>query len=189
MLEEARSLGFLGPGPVAFHVEHAEAYLAPLAAVRGRALDLGAGGGVPGLVLAGARPDLEWILLDGSTTRTAFLERSVEELGLTNTIVRTARAEEVADLRASLDAVVARSFGSPAVTAECAAPLLVLGGLLLVSEPPDSKGDRWLGAEILGLGPAQQLPGPPTLAILRQEHACPSKYPRRTGIPAKRPLW
>lgn len=189
MLEEARALGFLGPGPVSFHVEHAEAYLAPLAAVRGRALDLGAGGGVPGLVLAGARPDLQWTLLDGSTKRGAFLERAVTALDLENTVVRTARAEEVANLRASFDAVVARSFGTPAVTAECASPLLVVGGVLIVSEPPETANDRWTGARVLGLGPVQLLPGPPVLAVLRQEERCPANYPRRTGVPAKRPLW
>lgn len=189
LLEEARDLGFLGPGPVTFHVEHARAYVPLLAGVHGAALDLGAGGGVPGLVLAAERPDLAWTFLDGMQKRTAFLERAVARLGLANVTVRTARAEEVPDLRGAFDAVVARSFAAPAVTAECAAPLLRVGGRLIVSEPPDGEGDRWSGAEVLGLGPPLLVPGPPALVVLVQERPCPDRYPRRTGIPAKRPLW
>lgn len=192
VLEEARDLGFLGPGPVAFHVEHARAYLVALDGVpAGRALDLGSGGGVPGLLLAGERPDLTWTLLDAMAKRTAFLERAVTRLGLVNVSVRTARAEEVADLRGSQVAVVARSFAPPAVTAECAAPLLEVGGRLVVSEPPQegSGADRWTGASVLGLGPADLRPGPPALAVLTQLTPCPQRFPRRTGIPVKRPLW
>ncbi len=189
LLEEARDLGFLGPGPVAFHVEHARAYLPALDGVVGSALDLGAGGGIPGLVLAAERPDLAWTFLDGMAKRTAFLTRAVDQLGLANVTVRTARAEEVPDLRGRFAAVVARSFGAPAVTAECAAPLLEVGGRLVVSEPPEHEGDRWTGAATVGLGPATRLPGPPALVVLRQEVPCPPRFPRRTGIPAKRPLW
>ena len=188
VLEEARDLGFLGPGPVEFHVEHARGYLPALEGLAGAALDLGAGGGVPGLVLAVLRPDLEWTFLDAMRKRTAFLRSAVERLELAVT-VRTARAEEVPDLRGRFVAVVARAFGAPAVTAECAAPLLAVGGRLVVSEPPDTAGDRWSGAAVLGLSPATILEGPPALAVLTQDAPCPPRYPRRTGMPAKRPLW
>ena len=189
VLEEARSLGFLGPGPVTFHVEHARAYLPLLDDVTGAALDLGAGGGIPGLVLAAERGDLAWTFLDGMQKRTAFLERAVAQLGLGNVTVRTARAEEVPDLRGAFDVVVARSFAAPAVTAECAAPLLRVGGRLVVSEPPDGEVDRWSGAGELGLGPPTVVAGPPALVVLVQTVPCPPRYPRRTGVPAKRPLW
>jgi 16S rRNA (guanine527-N7)-methyltransferase len=187
LLEEARALGFLGPGDVVFHVEHAQAYLPALVGVTGAALDLGAGGGVPGLVLAAARADLSWVFLDAIQKRTAFLARAVATLGL-EVEVRTGRAEDVPELRGRFDAVVARSFGSPAVTAECAAPLLRVGGVLVVSEPPAAH-DRWTGAAILGLEGPTLLEGPPNLAVLRQRTPCPPTYPRRTGVPAKRPLW
>lgn len=189
VLEEARALGFLGPGPVTFHVEHARAYLAPLEGVTGNALDLGAGGGVPGLLLARARPDLAWTFLDGMQKRTAFLDRAVDRLGLSNVTIRTARAEDVPDLRGAFDAVVARSFAAPPVTAECAAPLLRVGGRLVVSEPPEGGPNRWTGADQLGLGPPDVVAGPPALVVLVQERPCPARYPRRTGVPAKRPLW
>jgi 16S rRNA (guanine527-N7)-methyltransferase len=188
VLERARDLGFLGPGPVAFHVEHARAYLPALRSVAGAALDLGAGGGVPGLVLALERPDVRWTLLDAMARRTAFLREAVDELALTNVEVRTGRAEEVPDLRERFQAVVARGFGPPAVTAECAAPLLSVGGLLIVSEPPEPT-ERWAGAHLLGFGAPRRLEGPPALVVLRLESPCPPRYPRRTGVPAKRPLW
>lgn len=190
VLGEARDLGFLGPGPIEFHVEHAHAYLAALEGVAGAALDLGAGGGVPGLVLAGERPDLAWTFLDAMTKRTAFLERAVATLGLSVTVL-TGRAEELGrEHRQRYGAVVARSFGAPAVTAECASPFLAVGGRLVVSEPPDG-GDRWPAAGLaeLGMGPAAALTGPPALAVVRQEVSCPDRYPRRTGVPSKRPLW
>jgi 16S rRNA (guanine527-N7)-methyltransferase len=189
LLEEARDLGFLGPGPVTFHVEHARAYLPLLEDVADAALDLGAGGGIPGLVLATERPDLTWVFLDAMQKRTAFLERAVDRLGLRNVVVRTARAEEVPDLRGAFDAVVARSFAAPPVTAECAAPLLRVGGRLIVSEPPDGGPDRWQGAGVLGLRAPTLVPGPPALVVLVQASPCPPHFPRRTGIPAKRPLW
>lgn len=189
LLEEARDLGFLGPGPVAFHVEHARAYVPALEGVSGEAMDLGAGGGIPGLVLAAERPDLAWTFLDAMSKRTAFLERAVDRLGLTNVTVRTARAEEAPDLRGRFAAVVARSFAAPGVTAECAAPLLQVGGRLVVSEPPEEPEDRWVGASVLGLGPATRLMGPPSLVVLVQEILCPLHYPRRNGVPTKRPLF
>lgn len=189
MLEEARTLGFLGPGPVPFHVEHARGYLPALEGVRGEALDLGAGGGIPGLVLAAERPELRWTFLDAMAKRTAFLVRAVSRLGLTNVTVRTARAEAVPDLRGRFEAVVARSFASPPVTAECAAPLLRVGGRLVVSEPPEGAAGRWEGVAQLGLGHPQRLSGRPALVLLVQESPCPERYPRRTGVPTKRPLW
>lgn len=196
VLGEARDLGFLGPGPVEFHVEHAQAFLAALATVpAGDAVDLGSGGGVPGLVLALERPDLQWVFLEAMAKRAAFLERAIAGLALVNARVRHARAEAVPDLRGAHVAVVARSFGPPAVTAECAAPLLQPGGRLIVSEPPDARSCsdpvRWDpdGLETLGLGPATAIAGPPALVVAVQEAVCPARYPRRTGIPAKRPLW
>ena len=175
-------------------MEHAAAYLPLLDGVEGRALDLGAGGGVPGLVLARARPDLRWTFLDSMGRRTAFLAEAVATLGL-DVEVRTARAEEVPDLRGVFMAVVARGFGPPAVTAECAAPLLRVGGRLIVAEPPADlaagPSARWPAAAVaaLGLGPPRLVPGPPALVVLEQQTPCPPSFPRRAGIPRKRPLW
>ena len=196
MLAEAQDLGFLGPGPVEAHRAHAAAFVAPLAdRPPGLGVDLGSGGGIPALVVATALPAWRWELVETGARRAAFLERAVQALDLVDRVrVRQLRAEDLgrtAGERARADAVTARSFGPPAVTAECAAPLLRPGGALVVSEPPGGRSDRWDEARLadLGLGVAEQRPGPPALVVLAQRTACPARYPRKAGLPAKRPLW
>jgi 16S rRNA (guanine527-N7)-methyltransferase len=196
VLARSRDLGFLGPGPIAEQRAHAEAFLAAIDATGvGRALDLGSGGGVPGLVLALALPHVRWTLLDGMVRRTTFLQEAVDALDLAARVeVRTARAEEAGrepTLRGSYDLIVTRGFGPPPVTAECAAPLLAVGGQLVVSEPPGSEGDRWPEAGLAGLGLVLDavVAGPPSFARLRSVEPPAERYPRRVGIPAKRPLW
>jgi 16S rRNA (guanine527-N7)-methyltransferase len=192
-LERSRALGFLGPGPVTEQRRHAEAFLDAIDGFPRRALDLGAGGGLPGLVLAAARPEWTWVFLDAMAKRTSFLAAEVEALGLTDRVdVWTGRAEVLATAaRSSFDLVVARSFGPPAVTAESAAPFLAVGGQLVVSEPPGSVGERWPAAGLrqLGLEVDAIVPGPPTLVRLRQVVSCPERFPRRVGAAAKRPLF
>jgi 16S rRNA (guanine527-N7)-methyltransferase len=195
VLERSRSLGFLGPGSITDQLAHARAFLGAIdASGVARAVDLGSGGGVPGLVLAAALPDVEWILLDGMVRRTTFLREAVADLALPNVTVLTARAEPTgrsASWRTSFDLVVARGFGPPAVTAECAAPLLRATGQLVVSEPPGSAGERWPanGVALLGLTVEQVVAGPPGFVRLRRVGPVEERYPRRTGIPVKRPLW
>ncbi|MFP5256982.1 MAG: 16S rRNA (guanine(527)-N(7))-methyltransferase RsmG [Acidimicrobiia bacterium] len=190
-LERSRQLGFLGPGPIEAHLRHSRAYLRPLAGVVGTVVDLGSGGGVPGLVVAAARPDLHLVLLDSMAKRCRFLAEAVAALGLDAEVVE-GRAEEVgrSDWRGRANAVVARSFGPPAATAECAAPLLKVGGRLIVSEPPDSRA-RWPEHELkeLGLRPTERLNDGAFVQVLEQVVPCPARYPRRTGIPTKRPLF
>lgn len=199
VLLDSRELGFLGPGPVDDHVEHARGFLAPLAEVRGaaRLLDLGSGGGVPGLVLAVERPDLEVVLLDGMERRCAFLRLAVERLGVGGRVqVVCERAETAArrpELRGHFDVVTARSFAAPAVTAECAAGFVRVGGLILVSEPPDVPVEqRWPSDPLatLGLEPgARWSDAGATIQALNAVNACPERFPRRVGVPAKRPLF
>lgn len=190
-LERSRSLGFLGPGPVEEHVRHAGGFVDALASAEGRVIDLGAGGGVPGLVVAMRRPDLELILLDAMAKRCRFLEEALGALELRATVVE-GRAEELGrgPLRGSAVAVVARSFGAPATTAECAAPLLTVGGRCIVSEPPEAH-DRWdaAGLATLGMRVGPRHRGGTALQELQQVEPCPERYPRRNGVPAKRPLF
>lgn len=166
-----------------------------------RFLDLGSGGGVPGLVLARAWPESRGVLLDATARRCAFLAEAVVELRLGDRIeVVRGRAEEAArraDLRASFGLVVARSFGPPGVTAECGAPFLRRNGLLVVSEPPRSDApvadatSRWPaeGLGLLGLERGEAIAEPFHYQVLVQRQRCPDRYPRGVGIPAKRPLF
>jgi 16S rRNA (guanine527-N7)-methyltransferase len=204
VLEQSRALGFLGPGPVDAQVAHAEAFLDVLdveETAPGPFLDLGTGGGIPGLVLACALPHARWVLLDSMVRRTRFLDEAVVELGLADRVeVVTARAEAFgrdALHRGSYRAVVARSFAAPPLLAECAAPLLVRGGVVVVSEPPadaDTAGpraDRWpeAGLATVGLEVDRWVPGPPAFVRLRLAARVRRTYPRAVGVPAKDPLW
>ena len=197
VLELARGRGLLGPGPVETHLRHAlgfgEAAGGP---PPGLALDLGSGGGIPGLVLAMEWPESEWVLLDGRSRSAQFLTAAAARLGLAGRIrIVEGRAEEAAHdgaLRGSARLVVARGLGSPGVTAECGAPFLGVGGHLVVSEPPGSTGSRWPREPLseLGLASAQVVEcAGYRYAVLEQEAPCPARFPRRVGIPAKRPLF
>src|SRR3546814_13509768 len=123
VLERSRRLGFLGPGPVEDHVRHAQGFLDALEGVTGRVVDLGSGGGVPGLVLVVERPELSVVLLDAMAQRCAFLREAVEVLGADERVgVGEGRGEEVGggEVLRVVDAVIARSFGPPGAPAECA---------------------------------------------------------------------
>jgi 16S rRNA (guanine527-N7)-methyltransferase len=105
------------------------------------------------------------------------------------------RAEEIArdpELSEAFDLVTARSFGPPAVTAECAAAFLKLGGVLIVSEPPEDDGtERWR-ADILaelGLVPQGRVRHGAAFQVLLKTKPTPSKFPRGVGIPGKSPLF
>jgi 16S rRNA (guanine527-N7)-methyltransferase len=196
VLAESQQLGFLGPGPVAAHVTHASGFVS-VVRTADEVLDLGSGGGLPGLVLARAFPDTRWVLLDAMERRCRFLERAVQQLGLDGRVeVECGRAEVLArreDLRGRFPLVVTRSFGAPAVTAECAAGFLrPSGGRLVVSEPPDSAADRWPaeGLARLSLRAVERVAGPGwTVQVLELHGELEERYPRRTGVPAKRPLF
>jgi 16S rRNA (guanine527-N7)-methyltransferase len=155
-------------------------------------LDLGSGGGLPGLALMEHWPETQAVLLDANRRRCVFLQEAVDALDLAGRVsVDHRRAEEAGrdpQRRAACDMVVSRGFGPPAVTAECGAPFLRVGGLLIVSEPPEDVQERWTGVEEFGLV-REHAPATSAYAIFRQRFGCPERYPRRTGIPAKRPLW
>jgi 16S rRNA (guanine527-N7)-methyltransferase len=92
--------------------------------------DVGSGAGLPGLVLAALRPDLQIVLVEPLLRRTAFLAEAVEQLGLTNAQVRRGRAEELVG-RLEVDAVVARAVAPLERLAGWALPLLRPGGRLV----------------------------------------------------------
>jgi 16S rRNA (guanine527-N7)-methyltransferase len=194
VLASAQRYGFLGPGPIPPHIDRALDLYRHLAQRPARALDLGSGGGVPGLPLALAGPETSWVLLDGSQTRAEFLRTAVERLALTDRVEVCAQRAEVAGrgpLRRGFDLVVARSFGPPAATAECGAPFLRTGGDLVVAEPPGGRPGRWdeAGLAALGLEIGRRVSHPTAYQILVQATPCPERFPRRVGVPARRPLF
>jgi 16S rRNA (guanine527-N7)-methyltransferase len=192
-LAEARALGFLGPGPLDAHVASAEAFVAAIGPdLAGPALDLGSGGGVPGLLLAERYADVPWVLLDVHRRRTSFLARAVAGLGWTPrvTVVR-APAEEAAhesEHRERYELVVSRSFGPPAVTAECAAGFLAADGRLIVAEPPVPDPQRWPmeGLDALGYVEAPAAPG---VAVFRRTGSLSAEVPRAWRAMERHPAW
>jgi 16S rRNA (guanine527-N7)-methyltransferase len=197
ILEEARALGLLGPGPVARQLEHALDLALAIGDFDGRMLDLGSGGGLPGLVLFDRWDDATGVLLDAQRRRCEFLSSAVATLGLAARVsVECGRAEVLGreeHLRAGFDLVVARSFGPPAVTAECAVGFLRTAGELVVTEPPDSNvAERWTPTGLAGLGfaSAEQMRVGETGAVrMRLTGVGDERWPRRDGVPTKRPLW
>lgn len=196
-LERSREVGFLGPGPVDDHVEHALGFAEVVGEPPPTAVDLGSGGGVPGLVLAAVWPDTHLVLLDSSVRRTAFLADAVAALAWAPRVqvvrVRAEQAGREDAYRGRFDVVVSRSFASPPVTAECAAPLLRVGGRLVVSEPPGGSDERWPADAVatLGLGVAVRATAEhgAGYVVVTQQQPCSVRFPRREGVPAKRPLW
>jgi 16S rRNA (guanine527-N7)-methyltransferase len=195
VLEAAQARGFLGPGPVIAHIERSLDLASAFERDTGHYLDLGSGGGVPGLPLAMLLPQASWTLLEGSTTRSDFLRNAVTRLRLGGRVdVVSQRAEDAGrgTMRAKIDGVVARSFAPPAVTAECAAPFLRVGGILVVTEPPgEPVAARWDtdGLASLGLRVLQRSRGGTSWQSFRQASPCPDRFPRRVGVPSRRPLF
>jgi 16S rRNA (guanine527-N7)-methyltransferase len=172
----------------------------PEVAAAASLVDVGSGGGLPAAVLAIALPEARVVALESTRKKCAFISASAERVGLTNLTVVCMRAEEFArsEGRERFDVAVTRALGSLAVDAELAVPLVQVGGLFIsmkgsVSEQERVRGDSALA--ILGAEPfvAQQVrPFPEAenrwLYWARKVAVTPAAYPRRTGIPAKRPL-
>jgi 16S rRNA (guanine527-N7)-methyltransferase len=200
-LADAKELGIIGPAPLAEHIDHARQFgeiLQNHLPDGGRLLDLGSGGGIPGLVVAALFPKFSLTLLEGRTEQAKRLEIARQELDVPQApaVVGT-RAEDAGRspaLRGAFDAVVARGFGPPATTAECGSPFLRVGGYLLVSEPPADAGrtpDRWPanGCRRLNLRIVEVVERPRAFVLLEQVNPCPTEFPRRVGVPRKRPLF
>ena len=114
-------------------------------------VDIGAGGGIPGLVVANDRPDLSVTLVDRRQKCTDFLERAVAALGFRDRVaVRCCDISVLISAGEQFDAVTARGFGPPSLTVGAASKLIRPGGLIVISEPPE--GDRWIGAQVGRLG-------------------------------------
>ncbi len=152
VLTESQRLGFLGSRPVTEVVEHARAFVDGLDGVTGSVVDLGAGGGVPGLVIAQDRPDLALVMVDRRAKRTDFLRRVVSRLGWSSRIevVNDDVLRLVDRVPDSFDAAVARGFGPPDTTLTLARRLIVPSGRVVISEPPT--GDRWSPELLTELG-------------------------------------
>jgi len=165
------------------------------------AIDVGSGGGFPGVPIKIVRPELELTLLEANAKKAAFLSGLVAELGLTGVRVVNERAEVAAHdptHREIYALAMARAVAPLRVLAELALPFLRPGGYLATPKGSAAQREvreaqnalRTLGGEIVLVRPLELgWPGPaPTLVLVRRVAPTPVRYPRRPGMPSKRPL-
>jgi 16S rRNA (guanine527-N7)-methyltransferase len=160
-------------------------------------LDLGSGAGLPGLPLAAALPEAAFVLLESTARKCAFLRRTAAACGFSNVEVVTARAESCPG-PGRHDLVTARAVASLEVTAEYAAPLLCLGGTLVVwggKRSADREAVANRAAAELGLSEPEVIrvqPFPEArdhhLYVMSKVMETPARFPRRPGAALKRPL-
>ena len=172
------------------------------AAAPRRAVDLGSGGGIPGLLLALARPDVAWTLVDSAGKKAAVLRSFAEALGLHGVVVIAQRAESLGRdplHRERYDLVTARACAPLPVLVEYALPFLRRDGMLLAWKGPltDADPEMARGAEastMVGGGrPTTVDPELPDLGghrfvVITKVLPTPARFPRRPGEPARRPL-
>lgn len=163
-------------------------------------VDIGSGGGVPGVVLAIARPEVRWTLVDSVRKKADALRGFVQALALPNVTILAERAESlgrVAEHRSCHDLVTARACASLPVLAEYALPLLRVGGELVAWKGRLGSDELEAGARaasLLGGGAPSIRPaghaalGEHLFVLVAKVAATPDRYPRRPGEPARRPL-
>ena len=164
-------------------------------------IDVGSGAGLPGVPLKIAYPAVSLVLLEANGKRAAFLGALVAALDLEDARVVHARAEDAGrrhDLRDAFDVVVSRAVAPLEVLAELTLPFCRVGGVAIAQKGADvdDELDR-AGSAIAALGGGESRTHsitPPggdvarSLVVTEKARATPDKFPRRPGIPAKRPL-
>jgi 16S rRNA (guanine527-N7)-methyltransferase len=164
------------------HVEESLAALEVVQRFEGPIVDVGSGGGAPGIPLAHALPEREVTLLEATRRKCDFLERWARELP--NARVVCGRAEE--QPVDSWGVAVAKALAPPPVAAEWCLPLVEPGGAAVLYVGPTAQADR--AALVAGQLAAELVESPPGLLVLRKLGPTPPGFPRRPGVARKRPL-
>ena len=166
-----------------------------------RVVDVGTGAGFPGVPVKIALPGIRLTLVESTGKKADFCRLLVDRLALRDVTVLTARAEDVGRDPAHRETyhwALARAVAELAILAEYLLPLVEVGGRMLAqkgeSGPAEahaaSKALHLLGGAVAKIEPVE-LPGiaePRYLIVVRKTAATPAQYPRRTGVPSKRPL-
>jgi 16S rRNA (guanine527-N7)-methyltransferase len=166
-----------------------------------RAIDVGSGAGFPGIPLKIAVPALWLVLLEATGKKAEFLQAVVQRLHLSGVEVINTRAEEAGQSpvhRERYDLALGRALAGMATLAELTLPLVRVGGTVIAQKGEDPtaeveaarKAIAALGGQVREVIPAA-VPGLDAarhLVVLEKVAPTPAKYPRRPGIPAKRPL-
>ena len=161
-------------------------------------VDVGSGGGLPGLPLKIARPELKLTLVESDQAKAAFLVRACAALGLDEVEVLARRAEDVGQdprCRETFDVAVARALAPMPVLVELCLPLVRVGGRLLAQKTKREDVEAAARAiEVLG-GALRHVASAPsearragTVVVIEKVRATPAAYPRRPGVPSRKPL-
>jgi len=164
------------------HVDESLAALDVVSSFEGPIIDVGSGGGAPGIPLAAALPDRKVTLLEATRRKCDFLDRWTAELP--NLSVVCGRAEE--QPVDSWGVAVAKALAPPPVAAEWCLPLVAPGGAAVLYVGPTAQADRV--AEVAKLLAAELAESPPGLLVLHKLGPTPPGFPRRLGVARKRPL-
>lgn len=181
------------------YAESLEAYRLAGAPQAGPVVDVGSGGGFPGLVIAAVAPGAEVHLVESRKKRAELLAEIAERLGLSNVTVHGERAEEAGrgPLRDGADLTIARAVAPLPVLLEYLAPLAAPGGAIAAVK--GSRGEAELAeaeaamealdCEHTGTEAMRaEVGGRMRVLLFRKRGPTPSRYPRRPGMPGKRPL-
>jgi len=164
-------------------------------------IDIGTGAGFPGIPLKIVLPQVRLALLDSTAKKTAFLVHMVEKLQLLDVEVITGRAEEMAHLsayRQQFDLVVSRAVAPMSTLVELTLPFCRIGGRLVAhkkgkieqeiekaNEAVDILGGKFVRTEKMNV---EELGEERYLVVVEKIRSTPEKYPRRSGMPARRPI-
>ena len=164
-------------------------------------IDIGSGAGFPGVPIKIARPELEMTLLEATEKKAAFLGGLIAGLGLSGVRVVNGRAEDVAHEPGQREVymlALARAVAPLPTLVELALPFVRVGGYLATPKGSAAAREVREAANALRVcgGAIVQMskldvppPGPaPTLVLVRKVAETPEQYPRRPGVPSKRPL-
>lgn len=197
LLEWNRSLNLTGArsrSELEAHLGDAERFLKFSWSGVAEAIDIGSGGGLPGIPLAVWLPDVRFALLEADRRKAAFLQHAAGQLSLPNVEVLIGRAETLAHepgLRERFDRALSRATARPAVLLELALPFVRPGGDLIaavgaVDSSTLEAPTRLLGGENLRL--EASLPPNRYFLVITKRTPSPARYPRRPGLPTRRPL-